>query len=461
MGGLQGLKVVDLTVFAAAPGCARLLAELGATVYKIEREAGDEQRTQGVSWGMKFKTQIDDAAFDCGGFNRKWVSLNLKTEKGMEVMMRLLSEADVFITSNRTPALERMGLDYETLHKKFPRLVWAQLRGYGERGAMANEQGYDAITYSARGGITMSFPNAGENFEVGNSPVAFGDWNSSNALAVGVLAALWNAQRTGVGDKVVTSLYHVSNWGMMSAICAQQQGSEHPKDRRKAPCPTMNSYVSADGVWFVMCFGNYNKFHRKVFETLGMDPKYWEDEAYNTQDALAQNGKNVEIIAEMERIFKQRTWAEWEPILTENELACERCQTVSDVLYDKEAFDNDQLRRVYYEDQGYGEDHSYTITTAPIRLGSLGDPVLYRSRPVGYDTREVMEELGYSAAEIEAAASDRSVCCYAGEPMPKSVMEPSYGLYPANAEQAADLARKRAAEETQARMTGIGDDMKH
>lgn len=87
--------------------------------------------------------------------------------------------------------------------------------------------------------------------------------------------------------------------------------------------------------------------------------------------------------------------------------------------------------------------------------------MLYRSRPVGYDTREVMEELGYSAAEIEAAASDRSVCCYAGEPMPKSVMEPSYGLYPANAEQAADLARKRAAEETQARMTGIGDDMKH
>lgn len=64
---------------------------------------------------------------------------------------------------------------------------------------------------------------------MGNSPVAFGDWNSSNALAVGILAALWNAQRTGVGDKVVTSLYHVSNWGMMSAICAQQQGQQHPK----------------------------------------------------------------------------------------------------------------------------------------------------------------------------------------------------------------------------------------
>ncbi|MGI6591622.1 MAG: CaiB/BaiF CoA transferase family protein [Eggerthellaceae bacterium] len=454
MAGLEGLKVVDLTIFAAAPGCARLLGELGATVYKIEREVGDDQRTQGVSWGMKFKTDIDDAAFDCGGFNRKWVSLNLKTDKGMEVMLRLLSEADVFITSNRTPALERLGLDYETLHKKFPRLVWAQLRGYGERGEMANEQGYDAITYSARGGVTMSFPNAGEHFEVGNSPVAFGDWNSSNALAVGVLAALWNAERTGVGDKVVTSLYHVSNWGMMSAICAQQQGQQHPKNRAEAPCPTNNSYVTSDGVWFVMCFGNYNKFCRKVFECIGMDPKYWQDPEYNNLEALAKNGNNVEVIAEMERIFKQKTWAEWEPFLAENELACEKCRTVADVLEDKEAFDNDQLRRVRYDDQGYGPDHSYTITTAPVRLASLGDPVLYRSRPVGYDTREVLEGLGYSDEEIAAADADGSIKCYQGAPMPPSVLEPSYGISPANAEEAAAFAARRAAEEQAVRESG-------
>ena len=450
MGGLNGLKVVDLTVFAAAPGCGRLLAELGATVYKVETATGDYQRTQGVSWGMKFKTDIDDAAFDCGGFNRKWVSLNLKTEKGMEAMMKLLSDADVFLTSNRTPALKRMGLDYETLHAKFPKLVWAQLRGYGERGEMADEQGYDAITYSARGGVTMSFPNAGEHFEVGNSPVAFGDWNSSYALAVGVLAALWNAQRTGVGDKVVTSLYHVSNWGMMSAICATQQGQPHPKNRAEAPCPTNNSYVTADGVWFVMCFGDYNKFCPKVFQVLGMDPKYWEDPAYNNLEALAQNGNNVEVVAEMEKAFKAKTWAEWEPILVKEELACEKCRTVEDVLHDKEAFDNDQLRRVYYEDQGYGDDHSYTVTTAPMRLASLGDPVLHRSLPIGYDTVEVLEELGYTPDEIAAMRADNSVACYEGDPMPESVLQPSYGIYPANAEEAAELAAARAAEEAAA-----------
>lgn len=450
MSGLQGLRVVDLTVFAAGPGCGRLLAELGATVYKVETATGDYQRTQGVSWGMKFKTDVDDAAFDCGGFNRKWVSLNLKTEAGMEAMMRLLSDADVFLTSNRTPALKRMGLDYETLHAKFPKLVWAQLRGYGERGAMRDEQGFDAITYSARGGVTMSFPNAGEHFEVGNSPVAFGDWNSSNALAVGVLAALWNAQRTGVGDKVVTSLYHVSNWGMMSAICAQQQGQPHPKDRKAAPCPTNNSYCTADGVWFVMCFGDYNKWHETVFKTIGMDERFWTDPAFESLEALAGNGRASEVIEAMDEAFRSRTWEDWQPILAAKDLTCEKCRTVEDVLEDQEAYDNDQLRRVYYQDQGYGEDHSYTITTAPMRLASMGDPVLYRSRPVGYDTAEVLAELGYSPDETAAMQADGSVLCYEGEPMPDSVLEPSYGLCPANAEEAARMAQARAAEEAAA-----------
>ena len=119
-------------------------------------------------------------------------------------------------------------------------------------------------------------------------------------------------------------------------------------------------------------------------------------------------------------------------------------------MHDKEAFDNDQLRRVYYEDQGYGDDHCYTVTTAPVRLESLGDPVLYRSRPVGYDTREVLQGLGYSDIEIDTFDVDGSVCCYAGAPMPESVLQPSYGLHPANAEEAAQMAAARAAEEAAA-----------
>ena len=426
MSGLQGVKVIDLTAYAAGPGCSRIFGELGATVIKVEPFSGDEQRTQGMAWGMQFKTEFDDVAYDCGSFNKEWTAINLKSEEGSALMLKMIEDADIMITSFRDSALERLGLDYETLHKKFPKLVWGQLRGYGDRGPDKDAKGFDATAYSARGGINMSFPNAGEGFQPANAPIAFGDWNASNALSVGVLAAYSNALRTGEGDKVITSLYHVATWGMTCAVIAQQQGCDHPKNRKEAKCPTNNSYMSADGVWFLICFGHYNKYCPLVFETIGLDHLI-NDPEYNTLEALAANGKYVEVVAQMEEAFKKRPFAEWEPIFKERDIPFQKCFTVNDVLEDEEAFANDQLRKVHYEDQGYGPDKTYTITTAPFRLKSLGDPVLYRSRPIGYDTRRIMEEHGYSEDQINKMIADGDVLEYTGDPVPEVALQPNYG----------------------------------
>lgn len=426
MSGMQGVKVIDLTAYAAGPGCSRIFGELGATVIKIEPFSGDEQRTQGLAWGMQFKTEFDDVAYDCGSFNKEWTAINLKSDEGHELMMKMLSDADIMITSFRDSALERLGLDFETLHEKFPKLVWGQLRGYGDRGPDKDAKGFDATAYSARGGITMSFPNAGEGFQPANAPIAFGDWNASNALSVGVLAAYSNALRTGIGDKVITSLYHVATWGMTCAVIAQQQGLDHPKNRKQAKCPTNNSYMSSDGVWFLICFGHYNKYCPLVFETIGID-HLTNDPEYNTLEALAANGKYVEVVAQMEEAFKKRTFEEWAPIFKERDIPFQQCFTVNDVLEDEEAFANDQLRKVHYEDQGYGEDKTYTITTAPFRLKSLGDPVLYRARPIGYDTRKIMKEHGYTEDQINDMIAQGDVLEYTGDPVPEVALQPNYG----------------------------------
>ncbi|MGI6105009.1 MAG: CaiB/BaiF CoA transferase family protein [Raoultibacter sp.] len=426
MSGMQGVKVIDLTAYAAGPGCSRIFGELGATVIKVEPFTGDEQRTQGMAWGMQFKTEFDDVAYDCGSFNKEWTAINLKSEEGSALMQKMISDADILITSFRDSALERLGLDYETLHEKYPKLVWGQLRGYGERGPLKDAKGFDATSYSARGGINMSFPNAGEGFQPANAPIAFGDWNASNALSVGVLAAYSNALRTGEGDKVVTSLYHVATWGMTCAVIAQQQGCDHPKNRKEAKCPTNNSYCSSDDVWFLICFGHYNKYCPLVFETIGLDHLI-NDPEYNTLEALAANGKYVEVVAQMEEAFKKRPFSEWEPIFLEKDIPFQKCFTVNDVLEDEEAFANDQLRKVHYEDQGYGEDKTYTITTAPFRLKSMGDPVLYRSRPIGYDTRKIMKEHGYSEDQINAMIENGDVLEYTGDPVPEVALQPNYG----------------------------------
>jgi crotonobetainyl-CoA:carnitine CoA-transferase CaiB-like acyl-CoA transferase len=433
MAGLEGIKVVELTQYAAGPAAGRALAEMGATVIKVEPFTGDEQRTQGMAWGMRFRTEFDDVAYDCGSFNKEWTAINAKNPEGYEVFLKLLETADIFLTSLRSGALGRLHLDYETLHAKFPKLVWAQNRGYGEYGPMKDAKGFDATSFAARSGFVSAIPQANEHYEPGNSPIAFGDWNTGCALTVGILGALSWAQRTGEGDKVTGSLYHTGTWGMTSALIAQQQGCDYPKDRMEAKCPTNNSYVSSDGIWFLMCFGNYNKYAELVFRTLEMDPKWATDPETATLEALADNGKYVDVVAEMHKACKKFTFAELEKRFRENDIPFEKIQTVKDVLNDQEAFDNDQLRKVPYEDQGYdkGEgfpnDGTYTITTMPFRLASLGDPVLYRSRPVGYDTRKILKEYGYTDADVDKLVDDGAVLCYTGDPVPEVALQPSYG----------------------------------
>jgi crotonobetainyl-CoA:carnitine CoA-transferase CaiB-like acyl-CoA transferase len=420
MKGLQGIKVVDLTQYVAGPACPRLLAELGATVYKIEPFTGDEQRTQGAGWGVR-KTDLDDPAYDLSSTNRQWLAIDLKSPEGMQFMHKLLAEADVFCTSLRTGALKRLGLDYDTISAAFPHLVWAQMRGYGERGIEKDTRGFDATAYSARGGLVMSFPQATAEFEPGNAPAAIGDFNASQMLASGILAALVRSLKTGKGDKVTVNLYHAALFSMSTAILARQHGTAFPKNRRDAPCPTNNAYKTRDGVWFLMCFGHYNKYFELVMSTIGLDHLIGNKD-YDTLEVVLEHGRNSQVIAWMEEAFARQDYDYWAKLFREREIPFQKCFTIDDILVDEEAFDNDALRKIHYD--AFGEQ---TITTTPVRLGSVGDPVLRRSRPIGYDTRETMKEYGYSESDIDALAASGAVLCYTGPQLPDSVLTLSYG----------------------------------
>ena len=133
--GLEGLVVVELGDYVAMPACPRLLGELGATVYKIETLTGNLHRLDGPGFGMP-ELGMDNPAFDMSNANKKFLSLDVRSEGGREVALKLLEKAHIFVTSLRTPSLKRLGFDYETLHKRFPKLVYGQMRGYGERGPM-------------------------------------------------------------------------------------------------------------------------------------------------------------------------------------------------------------------------------------------------------------------------------------------------------------------------------------
>ena len=173
---LEGIKVVDLTSFLAAPTVARILGDWGADVIKIEPPAGDPGRSQASVFNMPYDDD-ENPAFDISNANKRFLCLNLKKESAKAIAYRILSTADVVVTSYRTKALERLGFSWEELHLRFPRLIFAQILGYGEKGPEKDTAGFDATAYVCRGGILGSTNERGETPI--NSVNGFGDFQAS------------------------------------------------------------------------------------------------------------------------------------------------------------------------------------------------------------------------------------------------------------------------------------------
>lgn len=411
-GPLAGVKVVELCEWVAAPAAVRILSEMGAEVIKVEPTHGDAQRTQGAGFGID-KTDLEDPTLDLNNTNKNWVSLNLKHPDGLKVMKQLLAEADVFITSLRSQALERLGLDYASLSAEFPRLIWSQNRGYGEWGANKDTPGFDAVAWAARGGVAASFPEAGR--EPAIPPQAFGDYNHSMAMAGGILAALFNRTRTGVGDKVVGNLYHTALWGGNIGVMATQWGASYPKSRTRVPNPFNNTYRTSDDKWLLMCQPQYDKYFGSMMAILGLE-EYAEDETIKKLPELKASGKAPMVISLLEGAFATKTLDEWKRILTEHDVPHQPLFHYEDNLTDDEAYDNDALRRIEYDAFG-----PKSIPTSPIRFGSFGDPPMILSKPIGYHTEVYLTKLGYSAEQIAALEESGAVQAWKGETVPDRI----------------------------------------
>ena len=265
---MEHIKVVELSTYLAAPTAARVLAEWGADCIKIESPQGDPARTQGAVFNMPYSDE-ENLAFDVANFNKRFVTLNLKSETGLEVAYKLLAEADVFVTSVRTKSLKKMGLDYETLKERFPRLVFAQVLGYGEQGPEKDSAGFDVTCYMARGGVFGTTVNRGDAPMIPTN--GFGDFQVSLALAGGVASALFNRTRTGLGDKVTVSLHHAAVFALSTGVISAQYGNPYPKSRREVVNPFNNVYHTSDDKWVVICCPEYDRDFNKIMRLIGRE----------------------------------------------------------------------------------------------------------------------------------------------------------------------------------------------
>src|SRR6202167_352938 len=246
----SGLKVVDLASFIAGPSAAVILSDFGADVVKVEPPTGDTWR---IGHKIPPQPQANEAyPFHLANRNKRGVTLDLKSPRAQPVLERLVKWADVFIVNTPHPARKRLMLEYNDVAQWNPRLIYADLTGFGEKGPDADLPGFDIPAYWAGSGL-LSMPR-----DAGEPPTWRVAGSGDNATAVGlysaIVTALYRRERTGKGSYVTTSLLAEGVWSasvsIQAALC--QAKFFGPHERKNPANAAINLYRAADDVWFVL-----------------------------------------------------------------------------------------------------------------------------------------------------------------------------------------------------------------
>ncbi|WP_324824214.1 CoA transferase [Sinanaerobacter sp. ZZT-01] len=386
---LEGVKVVDLTYFVAGPGTAKILADWGADVIKVEPSFGDPGRKTGATMLMPIEDDVNPF-YTTYNANKRGFSVNLKCEQGLQIMDQLLSKANVFVSSYRTGALKRLGLDYEALAERHPHLIWAQVNGFGDYGPAKDSPGFDTVAFWARSGTMLDI--AEKDTSPINPPIGFGDATTSCSLAGGICAALYHQAKTGKGQKVMVSLFGQAIWNASSLIASTQYGDEYPKTRKDAVSPVINSFRCSDGKWIFLSILEYERYFPTLCEVLER-----KDLIQDERFATTLSGKNnaPALIAEIDKEFAKHTQEEMVRLLSSADIAHEKIQHYSEIISDAQALENNYVVEDTNRD---GSKTTYAMT--PIKFGNIEVNLSRTSPLIGEHSEEIMSEIGYSENDI-------------------------------------------------------------
>lgn len=390
---LEGVKVVEFGTYVAAPAAARIMADWGADVVKVEPPKGEPWRYMGAPYGLPC-TSEENPIFFLYNANKRCVAIDFRTTQGMEVFHRLMKDADVFITNYRPGVLKKMGLTYDVLKEKYPKLVYAMFTGFGEVGPDAQRPGFDAAAYWAKGGAIGTWTPKGE--APFRPSAATGDNPTGIALLAGILTALYRQAKTGEGDKVSASLYGAAIWHNSTGIMASQAhyGIDFVRPLDQPESPLINSYECADGRWLNFGITDYDNFFPLLCNLIGEEDAA-KEERYNSFRAARKC--MPEIVAIFRRGFAKKSSDQWVSILTENDVNFERIQNFADVEQDEQAWANHFLLEYQFP-----SGTKAMIPNVPVQFESLGNPDPVNSPGIGGNTLAVLRELGYSEAELQS-----------------------------------------------------------
>ncbi len=388
---LEGIRVVEMGTHVAAPVAARLMADWGADVIKVESIKGESYRTVGVAWKMPNK-EDNNPILQPGNANKRSLSLDLKNPEGKEALLKLLETADVFLTNTRPQALERLGLDYEKVKERCPRLVYALFTAFGLEGPDRDAPGFDSASYWARGGMLPDWTPA--EYTPGRPHPGFGDATVASVVLAGVLSCLLKREKTGKGDFVTGSLYGTALWYNFHGIVeAQYPGHDMPISRYQVVRPLTPVYKSADDKFFFIVEQQWEEKATAFFTMLGMD-----EIAHDPQFTIVAESQKCmkECVDYLDQAFAKVPYEKIDKVCSELNMVHSSISTCKDALEDPQAWENGYLRKIQLEN-----GDSLTVPATPVCFGSQEQAQVALAPHLGADSREILKELGYEEARID------------------------------------------------------------
>jgi len=392
---LEGIRIVEVAMWAFVPAAGGLLSDLGADVIKIEPPSGDPLRGLQTG-GMGDHRPRRNIDFSWESYNRgkRSVTLDLKQEAGRAVLGKLLDGADVFLTNLLPRARKAMRIDAESIQAEFPGIIYASGSGMGPNGPESDKGGYDAISYWARGSISATMTEDGATRPVGPPGPAFGDTASGAMLAGAICAALVKKLRTGKGSDVDVSLLGTAMWSMQRLICQATQDQVLRFSRPSDPVPfnvLVGAYRTSDNRFVSLCMLQADKYWARFCEVAGR-PDLAGDPRFVDQKARRENVDAC--YAEMKALFASKSLAEWREVLSLQEGQWDVVQEVGEMQADVQV----QANR-YLQHADYGDGTSIPMVAVPMLFDRQTMPAR-RSPDLGADSDAVLASLGYDEDAI-------------------------------------------------------------
>src|SRR5712672_2264734 len=393
----SGIKVVDLASFIAGPAAATILSDFGAEVIKVEPPDGELWRN-----GHKIPPQPhseEPYPFELANRNKRGVALNLKAASAQQVLEKLVKWADVLIVNTPHPARKKLKLEYDDVAQWNPRLIYADVTGFGENGPDAELPGFDITSYWARSGLLSMTRDAGAP---PTWPVA---GSGDNATAVGlysaIVTALYRRERTGKGSYVTTSLLAEGIWSASVSIQAALSGAKFygQHDRKNPANAAMNVYQAADGTWFVLLV-TPDKL-AAVAKAIGrpdllMDPRF--------SDPAKLMANMPQLTAILDEVFGAQPMAHWYELFNGVHVTFGAVRGPEEVIKDPQLQANDIIVPL----NGAGGKLTSTISS-PLQVNGVAKVSAKRAPKIGEHNEEVLRQLGFSATEIDGLRASGAV----------------------------------------------------